>query len=85
MSKTCGTCDAYLVLGSTGGKQGEGICRARPPSVIVAGLSAEKLPVIQSAFPPMASFGWCREHRDRVVLNKMDPAQLGNIPAEGSA
>ena len=77
MNKTCGTCDAFSALANDA--EVNGLCRARPPTPVLVGN------MFQSVFPFMAPFGWCREHRDRVVMNKMDPVQLGNLPVEGSA
>jgi hypothetical protein len=67
--ENCGNCNAFQA-----GANGEGVCRARPPTAIMVGIQQmpgigllksgpqmQQVPVFQGVFPPMRASSWCRD------------------------
>jgi hypothetical protein len=66
----CANCDAYLPEGN------DGFCRAHPAVPLFMGMSQPAVvhqgannivPMIQTHFPQMKPFGWCREWREKTA------------------
>lgn len=60
--QSCGNCNAWY--GPTNAMTGQGLCRAKPPQVVVlpmpiAGSNPPVFPT-KTFFPEIASVGWCR-------------------------
>jgi hypothetical protein len=65
MTEECSKCRFYAELAMPAGKQRNGLCRRRAPSVVLLGHVQSPIqgrppqPIIQGFFPEMGPAGWC--------------------------
>lgn len=83
MSETCGSC-RFFRRGRVG--QPFGVCRERPPTVLLLGFNQDSSPRTDGFWPPTVDHEWCGYFAPR-GNGKVDvvPVDLEAEPAQGVA